>query len=47
MIANLMHNDRRIGAPILLEAADIRIEPTGDVRGFSSPERRSTMRSTP
>lgn len=34
MIANLMHNDRRIGAPILLEAADIRIEPTGDVRGF-------------
>ena len=33
-IANLMHNDRRIGAPILLEAADIRLEPTGDVRGF-------------
>ena len=33
-IANLIHNDRRIGAPILLEAADIRLEPTGDVRGF-------------
>ncbi len=33
-IANLTHNDRRIGAPILLEAADIRLEPTGDVRGF-------------
>ena len=33
-IANLMHNDRRIGAPIQLEAADIRLEPTGDVRGF-------------
>lgn len=33
-IANLMHNDRRIGAPILLEAADIRLEPTGDVRDW-------------
>ena len=33
-IANLMHNDRRIGAPIQLEAADIRLEPTGDARGF-------------
>lgn len=33
-IANLMHNDRRIGAPILLEAADLRLEPTGDIRGF-------------
>ena len=32
-VANLMHNGRRIGAPILLEAADIRLEPTGDVRG--------------
>ena len=33
-IANLMHRNRRIGAPVLLEAANIRLEPTGDVRGF-------------
>lgn len=34
MIADLVHGERRIGAPILLEAADIRLEPTDDVRGW-------------
>lgn len=34
LIADLVAKGRRIGAPILLEAADIRLEPTGDVRGY-------------
>jgi len=32
-IADLLHGDSRVGTPILLEAGDIRLEPTGDVRG--------------
>lgn len=34
LVADLVAKGRRIGAPILLEAADIRLEPTGDVRGY-------------
>lgn len=34
LVADLVARGRRIGAPILLEAADIRLEPTGDVRGY-------------
>lgn len=33
-VADLVAKGRRIGAPILLEPADIRLEPTGDVRGY-------------
>lgn len=46
-IANLMHNDRRIGAPILLEAAASGSSPRATYAASSSPERRSTMHSTP
>ena len=34
MIADLIHGNRRVGAPILLEAGDIRLEATGDVRSY-------------
>ena len=34
MIADLIHGNSRVGAPILLEAGDIRLEATGDVRSY-------------
>lgn len=34
MIADLVRGNSRVGAPILLEAGDIRLEATDDVRGY-------------
>ena len=47
MIANLMHNDRRIGARSCSKRPTSGSNPRATYEASSSPERRSTMRSTP